>query len=96
MKESLIADDKRFLNDLFENLIFEWTISAIEVKQLLKLLAIENESLIYFSSLVNNERVSLVFICFIATNVFITFQLFPTLIYIFDVVLLRSTDKRFL
>ena len=59
MKESLISDDKKFLNDLFENLIFEWTISATEVKKLLKVLAIETGSLMYFSFLVINEGVPL-------------------------------------
>ena len=33
MKESLISDDQKFLNDLLENLIFEGTISAAEVKK---------------------------------------------------------------
>ena len=36
MKESLISDDKKFVNDLLENLIFEWTISATEVKKVIK------------------------------------------------------------
>ena len=71
-KESLIFDDKKFLNDLFENLIFECTISATEVKNLLKVLAIETGSLMYFSSLVINEGVSLIF-CFIDTKVFMPF-----------------------
>ena len=75
MKESLIYDDKKFLNDLFENLIFEWTISATEVKKLLKVLAIETGSLMYFSSLVINEGESL-FFSFIDTKVFIPFQVF--------------------
>ena len=61
LKESLISDDKKFLNDLFENLIFEWTISATEVKKLLKVLAIETGSLMYFLFLVINEGVSLFF-----------------------------------
>ena len=55
LKESLISEDKKFLNDLFENLSFEWTISATEVKKLLKVLAIETGSLMYFSSFVINE-----------------------------------------
>ena len=33
MKESLISHDKKSLNNLFENLISEWTISATEVKK---------------------------------------------------------------
>ena len=57
-KESFISDDKNFLNDLFENLIFECTISATEVKKLLKALEIETGSLMYFSSLVINEGAS--------------------------------------
>ena len=73
MKESLISDDKKFLNDLFENLIFEWTISATEMKKILKVLAIETGSLMNFSSLVINEGVSLFFFYFIDTKVFIPF-----------------------
>ena len=41
MKESLISDGKKFLNDLLENLIFERIISITEVKNLLKVFAIE-------------------------------------------------------
>ena len=48
MKESLIFEEKNFLNYLFENLIFELTISATELKKLLKILAIETGSLTYF------------------------------------------------
>ena len=36
MKELLISDDKKFVNDVLENLIFEWTISATEVKKVIK------------------------------------------------------------
>ena len=54
MKEPSISDDKKFLNDLFENLIFAYTISATEIKKLLKEFAIEKGSLMYFSSLVIN------------------------------------------
>ena len=36
MKESLVSDDRKFLNDLFENLIFDWT-----AKKLLNVLATE-------------------------------------------------------
>ena len=32
-KESLFFADKKLLNDLFENLIFDWTVSAIDVKK---------------------------------------------------------------
>ena len=67
----MISDDKKFLNDLFENLIFEWTISATEVKKLLKILAIETGSLMCFSSLVINEDVF--FFYFIDATVFIPF-----------------------
>ena len=41
MKESMISDGKKFLNDLLKNLIFERTISITEVKNLLKVFAIE-------------------------------------------------------
>ena len=57
MKESLIYDGKKFLNNLFENLVFERTVSAPEVKKLLKVFAIETGSLMYFSSLVISEGV---------------------------------------
>ena len=72
-KNNLISDDKNFLNDLFENLTFERTILATEVKKLLKVLAIGARSLMCFSSLVINEGVSL-FFGFINTKVFIPFQ----------------------
>ena len=103
MKESLISDNKKFLNGLFENLIFEWTVSATEVRNLLKVLAIETGSLIYFSSLVINEGMSLLF-CFIDTDVFIPYQVFfislmsslKKFVEYFSLNLLRSVDKRFL
>ena len=81
MKESLISDEKKFLNNLFKNLIFEWTISATAVKKLLKVLAIETGSLMYFSSLVINESVSLFFLL----HWYESFYTFPNLLYIFDV-----------
>ena len=67
MKESLIYDNKKFLMYLK---IFEGTILATEVKKLLKVLATETGSLMYFSSLVIHEGVSL-FFCFTDTKVFI-------------------------
>ena len=45
-KETLISDDKKILNDLFDNLIFDWTISPTEIK---------------YSSLMINEGVSFFF-----------------------------------
>ena len=38
MKESLFFVDKKLLKDLFENLIFDWTVSAIDVKSYWKYL----------------------------------------------------------
>ena len=49
MKESLFFVDKKLLKDLFENLIFDWTFSATDTKNLLKVFAIAIGSLIYFS-----------------------------------------------
>ena len=99
----MISDDKKFLNDLLENLIFAYTISATEIKSLLKEFAIEKGSLMYFSSLVINEDVSL-FLCFIGTKVLIPFQvLFISLMFSFKkfvkyfcLAILISADKRFL
>ena len=50
MKESLFFVDKKLLKDLFENLIFDRTVSAIDVKKLLKVFATVIGSLMYFSS----------------------------------------------
>ena len=36
MKDSFISGDKKFLNNLFENLVFQGTISATEVKKVIK------------------------------------------------------------
>ena len=54
-KKSLFFVDKKLLNDLFENLIFDWTVSAIDVKKLLKVFAIAIGSLMYFSSFLTLE-----------------------------------------
>ena len=51
VKDSLLFFDK----DLFENLIFDWTVSAIDVKKLLKVFAIAIGSLMYFSSFLTLE-----------------------------------------
>ena len=40
MKESLFYVDKKLLQDLLENLIFDLTVSAIDVKKLLKIFEI--------------------------------------------------------
>ena len=37
MKESLLFVDKKLLKDLFENLTFDWTVSAIDVNLQLRL-----------------------------------------------------------
>ena len=76
---------------------------ATEVKKLLNVLASETGPLMYFSSLVINEGVSL-FFCFIDTKVFIPFQVFfislmfslKKFVKYFSLALLRNVDKRFL
>ena len=101
--QPLISDDKKFLNDLLKNLIFAYAISATEIKRLLKEFAIEKGSLMYFSSLVIYEDMSL-FLCFIGTEVLIPFQvLFISLMFSFKkfvkyfcLAILISADKRFL
>ena len=40
MKKPLFFVDKKLLKDLFENLIFDWAVSAIDVKKWLKVFAI--------------------------------------------------------
>ena len=50
MKESLFFVDKKLLKDLFENLIFDCSVSATDVKRLLKVFAIAIGSLMYCSS----------------------------------------------
>ena len=57
MKESLFFVDKKLLKDLFENLIFDWTVSKTDVKKLLWLM-----SLMYFLSLLIMDGVSLIFV----------------------------------
>ena len=48
MKESLFFADKKILKDLLENWIFDRTVSAIDVKKLLKVFAIATGLLMYF------------------------------------------------
>ena len=55
------------LNGLFENFIFNWTVSAIDVKNSLKVFAIAIGSLMHFSSFLIMDGVSL-FLCFIDTR----------------------------
>ena len=50
MKESLFFVHKKLLKDLFENLIFDCSVSATDVKRLLKVFAIAIGSLMYCSS----------------------------------------------
>ena len=40
MKDSLFFVNKKLRKDLFENLIFDWTVSATDVKKLLKVLGL--------------------------------------------------------
>ena len=75
MKESLFFVDKKLLKDLFENLIFDRAVSAIDVKRLLKLFAIAIESLMFFSSILIMDGVSLL-LCFIDTRDLILIQVF--------------------
>ena len=49
MKESLFYVEKKLLKNLFENLVFDWPVSAIDVKKSLKVFAIATESLMCFS-----------------------------------------------
>ena len=98
MKESLFFVDKKLLKHLF----FDWTVSAIDVKKLLKVFAIAIGSLMYFSSFLIMVGVSL-FLCFIDTRdlipiqilIFLMFSL-KNLVKYFSFALLRSVDKRFL
>ena len=55
MKESLFFVDKKLPKDLFENLIFDWTVSAIDEKSYWKYF----RSLMYFSSFLIMNGVSL-------------------------------------
>ena len=75
MKESLFFVDKKLLKDLFENLIFDRAVSANDVKRLLKLFAIAIESLMFFSSILIMDGVSLL-LCFIDTRDLILIQVF--------------------
>ena len=75
MKESLFFVDKKLLKDLFENLIFDRAVSAIDVKRLLKLFEIAIESLMFFSSILIMDGVSLL-LCFIDTRDLILIQVF--------------------
>ena len=103
MKELLFFDDKKLLKDLFENLIFDWKVSAIDVKKLLKVYAIVIGSLIYFSSFLFIDGVSLL-LCFIDTRDLIPIQVFlislmfslKNLMKYFPFSLLSSVDKRYL
>ena len=58
MEEPLFSVDKNLLNDLFENLIFDRRVSAIDVKKLLKVFAIVIGSLMHFSSFQVMDSVS--------------------------------------
>ena len=49
MKESFFFVEKKLLKNLFENLVFDWTVSTIDVKKLLKVFAIAIGSLMCFS-----------------------------------------------
>ena len=75
MKEPLFSVDKNLLKDLFENSIFDRRVSAIDVKKLLKVLAVAIGSLIHFSSFQVMDSVSL-FFCFIDTRDLIPIQVF--------------------
>ena len=56
MKKSLFFVDKELLKDLFEKLIYEWTVLAIDVKKLLiEVFEILILSLINFSSFLIND-----------------------------------------
>ena len=90
MKDSFISGDKKFLNNLFENLVFQGTISATEVKKVIKSFSKWDWIINVFSSLVINDSVPLLF-CFIVTKVFILFQVS----FIYLMFSLKKSVKKF-
>ena len=73
MEEPLFSVDKNLLNDLFENLIFDRRVSAIDVKKLLKVFAIVIGSLMHFSSFQVMDSVSFFFFFFVLLTLEISF-----------------------
>ena len=70
----MFSVDKNLLNDLFENLIFDRRVSAIDVKKLLKVFAIVIGSLMHFSSFQVMDSVSFfVFFFFVLLTLEISF-----------------------